>query len=130
MEEIRRAIEEANLKFIECIRNGDAAALSALYTEDACLLPTNFEMMRGREAVEEFWGGAISGLGLKDAVLTTVDLAGGGDTVTEMGEYLLKFQPEGQEPIEDKGKYIVLWKKTPEGWKLRWDIFNTNLPAP
>jgi len=32
-----------------------------------------------------------------------------------MGEYLLKIQPEGQEPIEDEGKYIVVWKLTDEG---------------
>ncbi|MCW3992020.1 MAG: DUF4440 domain-containing protein [Candidatus Bathyarchaeota archaeon] len=128
-EEIQEAIKKADLKFGECVRAGDAAALAALYTEDACLMPANFEMIRGREAVKEFWGGAISGLGLKDAILTTIELIGVGDTVTELGEYRLKIQPEGQEPVEDKGKYVVVWKQTDEGWKLHWDIWNTSLPA-
>ena len=57
--------------------------------------------------------------------------AGGeGDQVTEYGEYKLKFAPEGKPAGEDTGKYMVLWKKTEDGWQLHWDMFNTNLPAP
>ncbi len=129
MEETRRLIESSNRKFGEYIRKGDAKALAGLYTKDACLLPTNSEMIRGNKAVEEFWRGAITGLGLKDAVLTTQEVVGSGETVTEMGKYMLKIQPEGQALMEDRGKYLVVWKRTPEGWKLHWDIWNTSLPA-
>lgn len=128
MEEIRKAIEKGNLEFGKCVRAGDAAALAALYTEDACLMPPNSEMVLGRKAVEGFWGAAIPGLGLKDAILTTVDLAGGDDTVAELGKFVLKTQPEGQEPGENRGNYVVIWKRTHEGWKLHWDIFNFSLP--
>jgi hypothetical protein len=38
-----------------------------------------------------------------------------------MGEYHLKM-----EQGEDRGKYVVMWKSTPEGWKLHWDIWNTS----
>lgn len=129
-ESVRNAIEEANVKFCEEIRNGDAAGLAALYTEDAVLLPPNSEKIQGRKGVEEFWGGAMTQLGLKDAILTTVELFGTGDTLTEVGNYTLKIQPAGQEPVEDKGKYVVIWKQTAEGWKLHRDIWNSNLPPP
>lgn len=128
MESIRKEIEKGNARFAEYVRKGDASALASLYTEDARLMPTNSPMIVGRNKVEEFWGSAIPGLAIKDAVLKTVDLVGEGDTVTELGEYTLKVHPEGREPAEDKGKYVVMWKKTPEGWKLHWDIFNTSLP--
>ncbi len=128
-EEVRKAIGEGNVKFRRCVREGNAEALAALYTMDACLLPPNSGLIRGRKNIEGFWGGAISGLGLKDAVLTTVELHGTGDIVTEVGEYLLKIQPEGKTEMEDKGKYVVAWKHTPEGWKLHRDIWNTSLPA-
>ena len=128
--EVRKAIDEANASFGKCVRAGDAAAIAACYTEDACLLPPNSGMIRGRKSIEEFWGGAaISGLGLKDAILTTLELHGTGDIVTEVGEYLLKIQPQGQKQIEDKGKYIAVWKHTPQGWKLHRDIWNTSLPT-
>lgn len=130
MESIRETIEKTNLKFGEMVRRGaDVKDLESFYTEDACVLPPNSNIVKGRKAVEQFWGGAISVLGLKDIELKTLEVAGEGDTVTEMGEYRLRIEPKGRKPIEDRGKYLVLWKKTLEGWQLRWDIWNTSLPA-
>jgi ketosteroid isomerase-like protein len=126
--EVRRVIEEGTANFGKYIRAGDAASLASLYTEDACLLPPNSGLIRGRKAVQDFWGGAISGLGLKDAILTTVEVLGSGDFVIEVGEYLLKIQPKDKGTMEDKGKYIVVWKHTAQGWKLHRDIWNTSLP--
>jgi len=125
--EVRKAIDEANASFGKCVRAGDAAAIAACYTEDACLLPPNSGMIHSRKGVQEFWGGAISRFGLKDVIFTTMELFGAGDTITEVGEYLLKIQPQGQKQMEDKGKYIVVWKNTPQGWKLHRDIWNTSL---
>ena len=129
-EEIRKAIEQANKKFGEAVRKGDATALADLYTEDACLLPPNSEMIRGKQATQDFWGTVMKQMGLKDVILTTVELSGSEDMANEIGNYTLKIQPEGQEPVEDKGKYVVVWKRTPEGWKLQWDIWNSSLPPP
>jgi len=126
-EEVRKAIEKANLKFGEGVRQGDAVAVAALYTDDAILLPPNSEMIRGRQGIEKFWRAAIQ-MGVKDAVLTTMELSGSGDIIHEIGNYTLKIHPEGQQPIEDKGKYIVIWKHTASGWKLHRDIWNSNMP--
>ena len=125
--EVRKAIDEGNVKLLKALREGDAAAAAKMYTEDASAMPTGSVVVKGRENIKALWGSVIEG-GLKDAKLTTVEVGGEGDTVTEMGEYWMKLQPEGQEAMEDKGKYIVVWKNTPDGWKLHWDIWNTNVP--
>jgi len=127
---IREEITKRNEKFTQYVRKGDISGLASLYTEDACLMPANSPAVVGRDNIKAFWDAAAQTMGVKDAALSTVELLGEGDTVTEYGEYKLKVQQEGQEPGEDTGKYVVLWKKTPEGWKLHWDIFNTDLPAP
>ena len=127
VEKVRKAIEESNLKFGEAARQGDAAALAALYTEDATLLPPNSEMIKGREGIEAFWSAAKQ-MGAKDAVLTTADVYGSGDLAYEVGNYVLTIQPEGQESIEDKGKYVVVWKQIADGsWKMHVDIWNSSL---
>ena len=123
MVEIKKEIEKANGKFGEFVRRSDAKAISGLYTNDACLMPAGMSFIKGRKAIEEFWGGAIKGMGLKDAILKTVEIVGTGDTVTEMGEYHLKLQA-----AEDKGKYVVVWKNTPDGWRLHWDIWTSSIP--
>ena len=127
--QVRKAIEGANGEFGEAVRRGDGAGIAALYTEDAKLLPPNSEMIQGREGIKAFWGGGLQ-MGIKDAILTTIEVLGTGDIVCEIGKYDLTIKPGGHEAIKDNGKYLVLWKKSMGGtWKLHVDIWNTNQPA-
>lgn len=129
IEQIRQAIAAANAAFGEAIRRGDAAAVAGLYAEDARLMPPNSEMVQGRDGIRAFWWGGIQ-LGIKNAVLTTVDVLGMNDLVCEIGRYDLSIEPEGGEPVGDSGKYVVVWKRTAEGaWKMQVDIWNTSPPA-
>ncbi len=127
MSEVRSAIEKQNAKFGDGFRKGDPVAVAALYTEDAVLLPPNAERIKGKHKITEYWRTLVQA-GVKEAVLTTEEVSGSGDMVQELGNYYIKIQPEGGTPSEDKGKYIVIWKKTSEGWKLHWDIWNSNMP--
>jgi uncharacterized protein (TIGR02246 family) len=125
----RQAIAEENTRFTEAVRQGDATAMAALYTEDATLLPPDSNMVTGKSAVETFWQGGLTA-GIKDIILTTVSVSGGGNLAYEIGTFVLKIQTEGQEPVEQKGKYVVVWQKTAAGeWKLHVDIWNNN-PLP
>ena len=118
----RQAIAEANIKFGEVFRSGDAAALASLYTEDAWLISQTGDMFKGREGIEAFWAGAFQ-MGMKEVVLTTVDVMRMDDMVGEFGKADLTIKPEGQDEIKDVGKYLVIWKKAADGtWKLYADI--------
>ena len=125
--QVRQAIDEANLKFGEAMRKGDAAALAALYTEDTVLLPPNSEMIQGKQGVEEFWQAAIQ-MGVQDAILTSVDVMGSGDLAYGIGKYTLTIQLE-EEVVEELGKYVVVWKLQADGsWKKHVDIWNSSMP--
>ncbi len=125
---VRQAIENGNRKFGEAVRQGNGTAIGALYTVDASILPPNGEMIKGRPAITAFWTGGLE-MGIKDAVLTTVEVLSMGDLACEIGRYALKIQSAGHPVIEDSGKYVVLWRSQPDGtWKLHVDIWNTNLP--
>ena len=127
--QVRQLIEEANVNFGEAVRAGDATALASLYTEDATILPPNSEMIQGREGVEAYWAGGFQ-MGLKEAVLTTLEVMEMGDMVCEIGKADVKIQPEGMDVIEDRGKYLVIWKKAADGtWKLHVDIWQSSLPT-
>jgi ketosteroid isomerase-like protein len=127
-QQTRKEIEKANQRFGEGIRQADAVVVGSLYTKDTLLMPPNFETIHGREGTQKFWEGAIK-MGVKDAILKTVELIDRGDTAEEIGNYTLKIHPEGQSPFEDKGKYVVLWKQDADGkWRLHRDIWNSSLP--
>ncbi len=127
--EARAAIEAANAKFSEALERGDAKALAAMYTPDAIVFPPESEMVKGREAIEEFWK-ATRASGVKSASLTTLDVGWSGDIAYETGKVALTVQPEGKEPTTVAAKYVVVWKRQADGsWKLHRDIWNS-VPAP
>ncbi len=125
---IRAAIEANNEKFMAAFAAGDAAAVAALYTADARLLPPNAEIMKGMEAIQAFWQGGMD-MGIKEATLETVEVQARGDIACEVGKYTLTIQPTADQTITDKGKYVVVWKDQDGSWKLDVDIWNTSLPA-
>jgi uncharacterized protein (TIGR02246 family) len=129
LDQVGQAIGEGNTKFGEGFRQGDAGAVAALYTVDAILLTPNSDTIQGIEGIHTFWSGAMQ-MGVKDVILTTVDLMETGDFVCEIGNYKLTIQQDEQNTMEDIGKYLVIWKQTADGdWRLHIDIWNTSLPV-
>ena len=126
---VQQAIEETNTQFCEAVNRGDAAAVAALYAEDAKLLPPNSEMVSGRQAIQAFWEGALE-MGLWDINLEGVDVGCDGDMAYEIGTYTLNIQPEGGQAMTDTGKYVVVRKRQADAvWKWSVDIWNSNVPA-
>jgi uncharacterized protein (TIGR02246 family) len=126
--EARAAIEAANAKFSEAYARGDAKALSAMYTSDAIAFPPDSEMIRGNEAIGEFWK-TTRDSGVQSAALTTVDVERSGDVAYEVGKVSLTIRPAGKEPTTAVAKYVVVWKLQTDGaWKLHRDIWNS-VPA-
>ncbi len=124
-DEARAGIEATNAQFMAALSQGDAAGVAACYTEDAQLMPPNGEIASGREAVQAFFQEAIdAGLNVR---LETVELESHGDTAYEVGRAIVTGE-DGQ--TIDESKYIVIWKKVGDAWKLHRDIFNSNLPLP
>ncbi len=118
-------IDSVNKKFTEFVRNGDSVALAAFYHNDAQLLFSNSEPIKGK-AILNAWGSIIR-MGVKEFTFTTTDISGSGDLLVETGNYEMKTADNS--PI-DKGKYVVVWKVQDGQWKLYRDIGNTSLPAP
>ncbi|MBV9590802.1 MAG: nuclear transport factor 2 family protein, partial [Hyphomicrobiales bacterium] len=48
-------IQMLNDQFAAAFNKGDAAAIGAMYTEEAVVLPAGSPLVRGREAIQNFW---------------------------------------------------------------------------
>ena len=119
----KATIEKLNDAWTAAFNKGDAAAVAAMYTEDAYVLPPGAELIKGRTAIEGFWRQATQQIG--DAKLTTVDvLPLGPGAAREIGTVTLK--TKGQPSQEIVGKYAVVWLKVGGDWKLATDIWNIN----
>ena len=116
-------IQKLNDEWTAAFNKGDSHALAELYAEDAYVLPAGGEMIHGRQAIQGFWDNAMKQLG--DGKLTTVDVHPlGPDAAREIGTF--SFKAKGNAPQEVNGKYVVVWRKINDQWKLATDIWNMN----
>ena len=91
------------------------------------MLPERGEIVKGRQAIGEFWKTAMDG-GVKSVTVTTLDVGGSGDLAHEVGTVLLTLQAEGRPPATASAKFVVVWKREADGWKIHRDIWNDPPP--
>ena len=124
---VRKVIDSTNAVFGSMISKGDSAGLASLYTSDAKLMPPNMPTASGRSAIQSTFAGLFAAMGTPGLTLTSTDIWGNEELVTEVGTYTMT-DKSGKEI--DKGKYIDLWKLEDGKWKLHRDIFNSDNPPP
>ena len=119
----KATIQKFDDKWAEAFNKGDAAALAAMYTEEAYALPPGAEMMKGRRAIEAFWRQQMQQIG--DVKCTALDVKRlGRNTAREIGT--CSFKTKAQPPQDGALKYAVVWEKEGSQWRLLQDIWNTN----
>lgn len=117
-------IEARSLEFEAAFNAGDGAAVGALYTPDAAVLPPGGARVDGRDAIAGFWAEAIES-GLADLDLVVVEVIETGDSALDVGTLTLTAPGEGDQRVTVAAKYIVYWKKIDGAWYLHRDIWNT-----
>ena len=84
----------------------------------------NAPAMCGPNAPLEFFRMAYHDFGLRNGKFITQEVFGVGDGyVAEVG---LWQSFDINNVLTDDGKFLVLWKKTPKGWKMFRDSFSSN----
>ena len=123
------AIRNANREFSANVRAANAQAIvDNFYAPDAVGMAPNMPSLHGREALRQFWTGFLT-TGAIDLALTSDNVTQGDDIAVEMGHYDLTITPKEGPAVKDKGKYVVMWKKSNGRWWAVEDIFNSDLPA-
>lgn len=123
-------IRELNAQWIEAIKSKDAQACAAFYAEDGRIMPPSAAAAQGTQAIAAVWESFFR---LKNFVLTfkptQIVVAQAGDIAYDVGTYSLSFDSE-LGPVRDRGKYVLVWRKVRDEWKVAADIFNSDGPVP
>ena len=123
----KKAIAASNELYFQAFRKGDSSLLIGRYAKDCWIMPPNAPALCGADAPLEFFNTAYHQLGLRNGKLITVDVFGDGvEFVTEIGFWQLL---DASNQISDQGKFLVLWKKGPDGWKMFRDSFSSDREA-
>jgi ketosteroid isomerase-like protein len=103
----KAAIQKLEDQWGAAFNKGDAAAVAAMYTEDAYVLPAGAPMVKGQA----------------DIKCTAVDVMPIGRTgAREVGT--CTFKTKGASPQDGALKYTVVWRKVGGQWLLNTDIWN------
>lgn len=122
----REAIEQVSQRFITHLLAGQADSISALYTEDAVMMPPNAPSLHGREAIRAFVAAFPS---VTEATLTNDTIVGFGDRAYVRGHFVMRFNLPGA-PV-DSGKFLEIRRRAADGtWLLEVDSFNSDIALP
>lgn len=124
LEEAKNAIAASNEIYFQAFAKRDSSLLINCYTTDCWIMQPNATTLCGTEAPLDFFKTAYKEFGLRNGKFITIDIFGSGEEfVTEIGFWQ---SLDENNNLIDNGKFLVLWKKTPEGWKRFRDSFNSD----
>jgi ketosteroid isomerase-like protein len=124
------AVVKLDGEFMKAAAARDAAALvAAFYAPEAVLMPPNHPPVEGREGIRAFLQGLMDA-GVTSIKLSTQKVWSAGALAVGRGSYTLAMSPPDGVSIEDHGKYVVCYRRQPNGaWRAIADIFNSDQAA-
>jgi ketosteroid isomerase-like protein len=133
--QIAEQLTALSKKTDEANNSGDAAALAALYTEDAVLL-TNTGPIYGREAIKKHYADLFQNvhfskhLDKRDQSSPHIIGTTGNEAWSD-GQWSLTYQVKGGDPVELTGYWLEIYSREGDTWKKRVDAWNvTPASAP
>lgn len=127
---LKDTIQARNNEWSAAFNADDAAAIAALYEEDAVLLAPGGAPIHGRAAI----GDALSGLFgvLQNLKLVTEEVRPAGDAhAIDIGRILYEVSAVDGTKTLFTGNYVVVWHRNGDGvWRLVSDIFNERHSEP
>lgn len=132
-----RAADEAAIRanvvaWSQASQGKDVNKALSFYADDAIQMPDRGALIRGKENMRKGWEQMLAtpGPGLTFAT-TGVEVARSGDIAYEYGTYDYATKDAKGRVHDEKGKYLVAWKKQADGsWKVAVDIDNPDAARP
>lgn len=121
---VEAATAEATAAFAAALAEGDVGAAARAYTLDARLLAPSAEVFHGRGAIAAFWrAGLDSGVAAVD--LEPLELEPHDGLAYETGRYTLRLNPDEGDAVVDRGTYLLVHERQPDGtWRRAAETFN------
>ena len=127
----RAVISDMPIEWSKAAEAKDVERMVALYSDDASVLPPNAPPATGKEAIRKLWSQMVESPGFAGSAQTTkLELSRAGDLAYSVGTYVLKKNDLQDNPSTERGKWVLVCKKQPDGtWKVVIDIWNSDGPA-
>ena len=99
----KNEIEAANAEISEIIAKGDSVGMASAFSSDGAVMLNNMPSMQGKDKLTTVWGSSIRA-GVSKIELSTTEVWGDENYITEEGLYVIKTKDDVDEAIE---RYII-----------------------
>src|SRR6185503_34426 len=126
----QQAIRDVNAAWFKSYNAHDAAALAALYADDAVLMVPGMPMARGREAIKSAYEpdvAAMAKAGYTNNEGSSPEYRVSGDLGIETNTFTVTDKSGKQ---IDAGKYVTVFSRKDGKWSITHDIWNSDGPPP
>jgi uncharacterized protein (TIGR02246 family) len=123
------AIRAASAEWSKAAQARDLDKSVSYYADDAVYCVDKGALVKGKDHIRLAWKDTLAPTAPTLSFATTfVEVARSGDIAYEYGTYDLVTEVKKGKPTDEKGKYVTVWKKQPDGsWKVVADIDNTGV---
>jgi ketosteroid isomerase-like protein len=111
-------LQQRQESFFTALSTKDSALVVAHFSDDAVLQIANMPPMRGRAAIERFYGNVFRFLSRSESVVEQTQLSASGDLAYSSGAQTNAFDRE-QGRVEYEGKFLLVWQKVNGEWLIR-----------
>jgi uncharacterized protein (TIGR02246 family) len=127
-----RAVRECEIEASKALAAKDLDSLISFFADDASGFYPNTPIIIGKDALRQSWKTILATPGLAMSFqIVKVEVSRSGDLAWGHGTYTRTMNDATGKPVTDKGKYVIVYKKQPDGkWKVVADIGNSDLPVP
>lgn len=125
---VKRDIEQVWRRVIEADKKGDAAAVAAVYAEDAMIIDPVAPTVTGKANIEKFYKDALATTKVLEVTRTQTGFETSGNLAVENGTYIQRVQENGKSPAEVSARYTIVFKNVNGRWLVSRDVA-TPLPV-
>jgi ketosteroid isomerase-like protein len=123
-EDLRAAMEAANIQFLTAFNTPDPAGFPPLYTSDSILLFSGAAPVIGPEAIGRFWESRIRA-GARDHTFEIIETGGDGKYVYQVSRSNVQLVRETGDKTLVSGYTVRVFARQSDGaWKVKIHMFN------
>lgn len=110
-------------KFSSYVMESNYDKIAESYTNDGKIFPNKREIIEGRTLIKAYWE-LPEGVSIMHHKITPSEIKVLGNEAYDYGHYEGKTKRKDGQEVAWKGKYVIVWKKVENDWKIYLDIWN------
>ncbi len=122
---VRETLAREGSRFSQAYMDGDVETMVSIYTDDAVLFPGGSDVIRGEEAIRNYWN-LPAGRTITLHKMTPVEVEISDSMASDYGYYEVSGINGENAWGPTRGKYLVVWRLGKDGnWRMKLDMWNS-----